>query len=44
MITLMQATITVRNTAAAVTPVNNTNKKAIFQNMTEINNTKVDDA
>ena len=44
MITLMQATITVRNTAAAVTPVNNTNKKAIFQNMTEINNTNVDDA
>ena len=39
-----KATITVQNTAAAVTPVNNTNKKAIFQNMTEINNTQVDDA
>ena len=48
---LIKGTITVPNTAAAGTVVNNTNKKVIFKNpasftdsTTKINNTQVDDA
>ena len=48
---LVKRTITVPNTAAAGTAVNNTNKKVIFKNcapftdcLTKINNTQVDDA
>ena len=47
----VKATITVTNTVAAATPVNNTNEKVIFKNcapftncISEINNTQVDDA
>ena len=48
---LVKRTITIPNTVAADTAVNNTNKKVIFKNctpftdcLTEINNTQVDDA
>ena len=48
---LVKETITVPNTAAVGTAVNNTNKKVIFKNcvpftdcITEINNTEIDDA
>ena len=48
---LVKGTITVRNTEAAKTKVNNTNKKVIFKNcapftdcVSTINNTQVDDA
>ena len=48
---LFKETVTVPNTAALGAAVNNTNKKVIFKNcapftacITEINNTKVDDA
>ena len=47
----VKATITVTNTVAAATPVNNTNEKVIFKNcapftncISEINNTQVDNA
>ena len=47
----IKATITVPNTAAQGSAINNTNKKAIFKNcasftncVSEINNTQVDDA
>ena len=48
---LVKETITVANTAAVGTAVNNTNKKIIFENcvpftgcITKINNTEIDDA
>ena len=47
----VKTTITVPNTAAAATPVNNTSKKMIFKNfapftncISEINNTQIDNA
>ena len=49
--TILNATITVWNTAAATEPINNINKRVILKNcapftncISEINNTQVDDA